>query len=120
LETVYVDLDDDEVDDISLTYLGMVNDKADVRIRLVPKYIEDIGGEEESYIAELEERIPIALEPKKRHIHLAEISLIVFAVAGLILLLTVSFRWIYLHTPLKYKIDKFLYAMRIKKLKRGG
>ena len=33
LETEYVDFDDDNVSDISITYLGLRGDKADIRIR---------------------------------------------------------------------------------------
>jgi hypothetical protein len=37
LETVGIDLDGDSMDDISLTYMGLKGDKADIRIKILPK-----------------------------------------------------------------------------------
>jgi hypothetical protein len=37
LETINIDLDEDEAEDISLTYLGVKDGKADIRIKILPK-----------------------------------------------------------------------------------
>ncbi|MBW2966599.1 hypothetical protein KY342_05835 [Candidatus Woesearchaeota archaeon] len=64
LETINIDLDEDDVDDISLTYLGVKDDKADIRIKILPKVPKQVPIKAtESYEIGLEEITPIFEKP---------------------------------------------------------
>jgi len=116
LETVYVDLDEDGEDDISLTYLGQKGDKADVRIRLVPKHPVDIGGDSAYYILGLGERTPITLEPSKMHLQLIPIVKYIGILALAVFAIILISRTLYTYYP--PEIDKFLNLGWFKKTKK--
>jgi hypothetical protein len=61
LETVYVDLDDDGVDDVSMTYMGMIDGKADIRTRTLPKEPVTVTKPTSSYETAIGES-PVILE----------------------------------------------------------
>ncbi|MBW2996685.1 hypothetical protein KY332_05305, partial [Candidatus Woesearchaeota archaeon] len=117
LEMVYIDLNGDDKDDISLTYLGIKAGKADVRIRLVPRKPLDIGGDSASYVLDLGEAAPVDLEPSKI-VHIAKPIAYIFAVGAIIFLIFIVGRTIYKSYPEIFKKDKFLKFKLFKKTKK--
>jgi len=64
LETINVDLDEDGINDISLTYLGLKDEKADIRLKILPKTPKVPAKATTSFEVGLEERTPILEKPE--------------------------------------------------------
>ncbi|MEE9525619.1 MAG: hypothetical protein V3V78_03380 [Candidatus Woesearchaeota archaeon] len=114
LETEFVDLDGNDENDISLTYLGIKEGKADVRIRLVPKEPPHIGGDKDHFMLDLGEYVPITLPPSKlkRIAPIAE-TFVIIVIAALLL-------WYVIWLTFKYQeeIGSFLKKKNKNKKKR--
>ena len=63
LETIFVDLDEDDISDISLTYMGLKEDKADIRIKILPKTPKELAKASASYEVGLNEKTPELEKP---------------------------------------------------------
>ncbi|MBW2981884.1 hypothetical protein KY343_03320 [Candidatus Woesearchaeota archaeon] len=64
LETVYLDLDEDNENDISLTYMGIKDGKADIRIKILPKQPKVPVKAVDSYEVGLGEKTPTLEKPE--------------------------------------------------------
>jgi hypothetical protein len=64
LETMYLDIDGDGEDDISLTYMGLEGDEVDVRIRMLPQKPKTIIESTQSFSIGIGERTPMPEKPE--------------------------------------------------------
>ncbi|MBD3248691.1 hypothetical protein GF336_01480 [Candidatus Woesearchaeota archaeon] len=64
LESKIFDIDDDSIEDISITYLGEKNSKADLRLRKLPQAVHPVIESTSSYQLSPGEKAPVLEKPK--------------------------------------------------------